>query len=164
MTNTPFFEKLVPDIKKYYMSVGLNLETSEDLSQEVFIKMIENYAHKKESKKNLRSLMYEVAKNVRNDYFRKLYRIPKLKSLEEVDYYLVDNVEVESTVLKNLESSELKDKIELLSPLKQKILELKYNFDFSYQEIAEIMNLELGTVKSQLFRAKEELKTLISNG
>ena len=164
MTNTPFFEKLVPDIKKYYMSVGLNLETSEDLSQEVFIKMIENYAHKKESKKNLRSLMYEVAKNVRNDYFRKLYRIPKLKSLEEVDYYLVDNVEVESTVLKNLESSELKDKIELLSPLKQKILELKYSFDFSYQEIAEIMNLELGTVKSQLFRAKEELKTLISNG
>jgi len=163
MTNTPFFEKLVPDIKKYYMSVGLNLETAEDLSQEVFIKMIENYAHKKESKKNLRSLMYEVAKNVRNDYFRKLYRIPKLKSLEEVDYYLVDNVEVESTVLKNLESSELKDKIELLSPLKQKILELKYNFDFSYQEIAEIMNLELGTVKSQLFRAKEELKTLISN-
>ena len=108
--------------------------------------------------------MYEVAKNDRNDYFRKLYRIPKLKSLEEVDYYLVDNVEVESTVLKNLESSELKDKIELLSPLKQKILELKYNFDFSYQEIAEIMNLELGTVKSQLFRAKEELKTLISNG
>ena len=163
MTNTPFFEKLVPDIKKYYMSVGLNLETSEDLSQEVFIKMIENYAHKKESKKNLRSLMYEVAKNARNDYFRKLYRIPKLKSLEEVDYYLVDNVEVESTVLKNLESSELKDKIELLSPLKQKILELKYSFDFSYQEIAEIMNLELGTVKSQLFRAKEELKTLISN-
>ena len=163
MTNTPFFEKLVPDIKKYYMSVGLNLETSEDLSQEVFIKMIENYTHKKESKKNLRSLMYEVAKNARNDYFRKLYRIPKLKSLEEVDYYLVDNVEVESTVLKNLESSELKDKIELLSPLKQKILELKYSFDFSYQEIAEIMNLELGTVKSQLFRAKEELKTLISN-
>ena len=50
MSNTPFFEKLVPDIKKYYMSVGLNLETSEDLSQEVFIKMIENYAHKKESK------------------------------------------------------------------------------------------------------------------
>ena len=118
---------------------------------------------KKESKKNLRSLMYQVAKNVRNDYFRKLYRIPKLQSLEEVDYYLVDNVEVESTVLKNLESSELKDKIELLHPLKQKILELKYNFDFSYQEIAEIMNLELGTVKSQLFRAKEELKTLISN-
>ena len=86
------------------------------------------------------------------------------KHPEKIDISAIaDNVEVESTVLKNLESRELKDKIDLLPPLKQKILELKYNFDFSYQEIAEIMNLELGTVKSQLFRAKEELKTLISN-
>ena len=163
LINIDLFEKLTPDIKKYFLSLGLNNETSEDLSQDVFIKMAESYADKKESKKNLRSLTYEVARNVRNDHFRRLYRIPKLQSLEEVEYYLADNVEVESTVLKNLESSELKDKIDLLPPLKQKILELKYNFDFSYQEIAEIMNLELGTVKSQLFRAKEELKTLISN-
>ena len=163
MSNTPFFEKLVPDIKKYYMSVGLNLETSEDLSQEVFIKMIENYAHKKESKKNLRSLMYEVAKNVRNDYFRKQYRIPKLQSLDTVSYEVEDVVNIETTTIKNLEITDLKQKITLLSPLKQKILELKYNMDLSYVEIAEIMNIELGTVKSQLFRAKEELKTLISN-
>ena len=163
MSNTPFFEKLVPDIKKYYMSVGLNLETSEDLSQEVFIKMIENYAHKKESKKNLRSLMYEVAKNVRNDYFRKQYRIPKLQSLDTVSYEVEDIVNIETTTIKNLEITDLKQKITLLSPLKQKILELKYNMDLSYVEIAEIMNIELGTVKSQLFRAKEELKTLISN-
>jgi RNA polymerase sigma-70 factor (ECF subfamily) len=162
LPNISLFEKLTPDIKKYFLSLGLNNETSEDLSQDVFIKMTESYADKKESKKNLRSLMYEVARNVRNDHFRKAYRIPKLQSLEEVEYYLADNVEVESTVVKNLESNELKDKIDLLPPLKQKILELKYNFNFSYQEIAEIMNLELGTVKSQLFRAKEELKTLIS--
>ena len=161
MSNTPFFEKLVPDIKKYYMSVGLNLETSEDLSQEVFIKMIENYAHKKESKKNLRSLMYEVAKNVRNDYFRKQYRIPKLQSLDTVSYEVEDIVNIETTTIKNLEITDLKQKITLLSPLKQKILELKYNMDLSYVEIAEIMNIELGTVKSQLFRAKEELKNLI---
>ena len=45
--------------------------------------------------------------------------------------------------------------------MKQKILELKYKHDFSYEEIAEIMNIELGTVKSQLFRAKEELKNLL---
>ena len=125
--------------------------------------MIENYAHKKESKKNLRSLMYEVAKNVRNDYFRKQYRIPKLQSLDTVSYEVEDIVNIETTTIKNLEITDLKQKITLLSPLKQKILELKYNMDLSYVEIAEIMNIELGTVKSQLFRAKEELKTLISN-
>ena len=121
LINIDLFEKLTPDIKEDILSHGLNNETSEDHSQDVFIRMAENYADKKESKKNRRSLMYEVARNVRNDHFRRLYRIPKLQSLEEAEYYLADNVEVESTVLKNLESSELKDKIDLLPPLKQKI-------------------------------------------
>ena len=125
--------------------------------------MAENYLDKKESKKNLRSLMYEVARNVRNDHFRKEYRLPKLQSIDEVEYSLTDNIEVDSEAIKNIESKELRNKIELLPPFKQKILELKYNFDFSYQEIAEIMNLELGTVKSQLFRAKEDLKNIISD-
>ena len=61
LINIDLFEKLTPDIKKYFLSLGINNETSEDLSQDVFIKMAENYADKKESKKNLRSLMYEVA-------------------------------------------------------------------------------------------------------
>ena len=163
MSNISLFEKLTPDIKKYFLSLGLDNETSEDLSQDVYIKMAENYLDIKESKKNLRSLMYEVARNVRNDHFRKEYRLPKLQSIDEVEYSLTDNIEVDSEAIKNIESKELRNKIELLPPFKQKILELKYNFDFSYQEIAEIMNLELGTVKSQLFRAKEDLKNIISD-
>ena len=163
MSNISLFEKLTPDIKKYFLSLGLDNETSEDLSQDVYIKMAENYLDKKESKKNLRSLMYEVAWNVRNDHFRKEYRLPKLQSIDEVEYSLTDNIEVDSEAIKNIESKELRNKIELLPPFKQKILELKYNFDFSYEEIAEIMNLELGTVKSQLFRAKEDLKNIISD-
>ena len=163
MSNISLFEKLTPDIKKYFLSLGLDNETSEDLSQDVYIKMAENYLDIKESKKNLRSLMYEVARNVRNDHFRKEYRLPKLQSIDEVEYSLTDNIEVDSEAIKNIESKELRNKIELLPPFKQKILELKYNFDFSYEEIAEIMNLELGTVKSQLFRAKEDLKNIISD-
>jgi len=163
LSNISLFEKLTPDIKKYFFSLGLDNETYEDLSQDVYIKMAENYLDKKESKKNLRSLMYEVARNVRNDHFRKEYRLPKLQSIDEVEYSLTDNIEVDSEAIKNIESKELRNKIELLPPFKQKILELKYNFDFSYQEIAEIMNLELGTVKSQLFRAKEDLKNIISD-
>ena len=51
MSNISLFEKLTPDIKKYFLSLGLDNETSEDLSQDVYIKMAENYLDKKESKK-----------------------------------------------------------------------------------------------------------------
>ena len=94
---------LTPDIKKYFLSLGLDNETSEDLSQDVYIKMAENYLDKKESKKNLRSLMYEVARNVRNDHFRKEYRLPKLQSIDEVEYSLTDNIEVDSEAIKNID-------------------------------------------------------------
>ena len=85
LNNIDLFEKLTPDIKKYFLSLGLNNETSEDLSQDVFIKMAESYQDKKESKKNLRSLMYEVARNVRNDHFRSclLYTSPSPRDVEE---------------------------------------------------------------------------------
>ena len=105
--------------------------------------------------------MYEVARNIRNDHFRKLYRIPKLQSIESVENILEDQSRVDITVIKNTEAKEVQNKIQQLAPLKQKILELKYKHEFSYEEIAEIMNIELGTVKSQIFRAKEELKNLL---
>jgi len=160
-SNQYLFEKYLPEIEKYYLSLGLDKPTAEDLSQDVFIKMVENYSELQESKKNIRSLMYEVARNIRNDHFRKLYRIPKLQSIESVENILEDQSRVDITVIKNTEIEEFQNKIQQLAPLKQKILELKYKHEFSYEEIAEIMNIELGTVKSQIFRAKEELKNLL---
>jgi RNA polymerase sigma factor (sigma-70 family) len=160
-SNLNIFEKFLPEIEKYYLSLGLDKPTSEDLSQDVFLKMVENYSELQESKKNIRSLMYEVARNIRNDHFRKLYRIPKLQSIESVENTLEDQSRVDITVIKNTEAEEVQNKIQQLAPLKQKILELKYKHEFSYEEIAEIMNIELGTVKSQIFRAKEELKNLL---
>jgi len=159
-SNQYLFEKYLPEIEKYYLSLGLDKPTAEDLSQDVFIKMVENYSELQESKKNIRSLMYEVARNIRNDHFRKLYRIPKLQSIESVENILEDQSRVDITVIKNTEVEEVQNKIQQLAPMKQKILELKYKHEFSYEEIAEIMNIELGTVKSQIFRAKEELKNL----
>lgn len=160
-SNQYLFEKYLPEIEKYYLSLGLDKPTAEDLSQDVFIKMVENYSELQESKKNIRSLMYEVARNIRNDHFRKLYRIPKLQSIESVENILEDQSRVDVTVIKNTEVEEVQNKFQQLAPLKQKILELKYKHEFSYEEIAEIMNIELGTVKSQIFRAKEELKNLL---
>jgi len=160
-SNLNIFEKFLPEIEKYYLSLGLDKPTSEDLSQDVFLKMVENYSELQESKKNIRSLMYEVARNIRNDHFRKLYKIPKLQSLESVENILDDQSRVDITVIKNTEVEEVQNKIQQLAPMKQKILELKYKHEFSYEEIAEIMNIELGTVKSQIFRAKEELKNLL---
>jgi RNA polymerase sigma factor (sigma-70 family) len=47
--------------------------------------------------------------------------------------------------------------VEQLSTKYRAMIELRYYEELSYEEIAQEMNLPLGTVKAQLFRAKEIL-------
>lgn len=48
-----------------------------------------------------------------------------------------------------------------LSPLYREMIEMRYFDDLSYEQIAEKINLPLGTVKIRLYRAKNILKTLL---
>ena len=51
---------------------------------------------------------------------------------------------------------------QLKSPYRE-IIELRYYKEYSYEEIAEELDLPLGTVKAQLFRARELLSNILSN-
>ena len=51
--------------------------------------------------------------------------------------------------------------IKTLKPRYARLIELRYYQEFSYEEIAEEMQLPLGTVKAQLFRARELLAPLL---
>jgi RNA polymerase sigma-70 factor (ECF subfamily) len=48
-----------------------------------------------------------------------------------------------------------------LKPVQKNLILLYYYKEFSLQEIADLLNMPLGTVKTNLFRAREELKKLI---
>jgi RNA polymerase sigma-70 factor (ECF subfamily) len=56
------------------------------------------------------------------------------------------------------ESKYLKDKIEELEDIYQEVIKLRYFEEMSYSEIAEVLDCNIGTVKSRLFKAKEFLK------
>ncbi|MCS6991793.1 MAG: sigma-70 family RNA polymerase sigma factor [Chitinophagales bacterium] len=55
----------------------------------------------------------------------------------------------------------LREVIERLSPKYRKLIELRFFEELSYEEIAERTNLPLGTVKAQLFRAKNLLYQIL---
>jgi RNA polymerase sigma-70 factor (ECF subfamily) len=50
-----------------------------------------------------------------------------------------------------------------LKPRYQILVELRYFREFSYEEIAKELDLPLGTVKAQLFRAREMLFKMIES-
>ncbi|MCD4695323.1 MAG: sigma-70 family RNA polymerase sigma factor [Bacteroidales bacterium] len=57
----------------------------------------------------------------------------------------------------------MREVVERLKPHYRTLIELRYFKEFSYDEIAKELNLPLGTVKAQLFRAREFLYQILKN-
>ena len=67
----------------------------------------------------------------------------------------------EETVIKDQRAAKIREAIEQLSPKYRSLIELRYLDELSYEEIAEKLDLPLGTVKAQLFRAKDMLYNML---
>ncbi|MBE9484204.1 MAG: sigma-70 family RNA polymerase sigma factor, partial [Bacteroidetes bacterium] len=52
---------------------------------------------------------------------------------------------------------------EKLKPHYRQLIELRYFKEYSYEEIAAELKLPLGTVKAQLFRAREFISNIMKN-
>ena len=57
----------------------------------------------------------------------------------------------------------MREIVETLKPRYRVLVEMRYFEELSYEEIAEKLELPLGTVKAQLFRAREFLANILKN-
>ncbi|MBW7936993.1 MAG: sigma-70 family RNA polymerase sigma factor, partial [Flavobacteriales bacterium] len=73
-----------------------------------------------------------------------------------------DTPDPEETIIKQQKKESLRLFVDKLKPRYKQLIELRYYEDLSYEEIASKLQLPLGTVKAQLFRAKELLYHIIS--
>lgn len=67
------------------------------------------------------------------------------------------------TMQKEERIKKMREIVDKLKPRYKKLVELRYFEEFAYEEIAQEMNLPLGTVKAQLFRAREFLFQMMKN-
>jgi RNA polymerase sigma-70 factor (ECF subfamily) len=74
-----------------------------------------------------------------------------------------DTLDPEENVMKKEKVRMMREIVEKLKPHYRKLIELRYFKEYSYEEIAEELNLPLGTVKAQLFRAREFISNIMRN-
>jgi RNA polymerase sigma-70 factor (ECF subfamily) len=63
--------------------------------------------------------------------------------------------------MKDQKSAVMREVVDKLKPRYRTLIELRYYKEYSYEEIADELDLPLGTVKAQLFRAREFLMNLL---
>ena len=163
------FEELVRRYQKQitgyvYRIVG-DYDLSLDVTQEVFIKVY-NSLHRYSSDYKFSTWLYRIAHNAAIDHLRR--NSINSQSLETENEDGTYQLQIESSAPspeKDREVSEWRTEIgqvikRLPDAYKQLIL-LRHANDLSYDEIAEITNLPLGTVKNRLFRAREMMRQIM---
>ena len=134
-------------------------ETNEDLEQEVFVKVWKNQ-DKYEEKGNFKTWINTIAKNLSKDYLKSADRRVQQNSTadEEVINSIKDNkVTPESALMAKIRQRRIIQAIESLKPKFKEVIMLSEIEGYTYEQIAEKLQVPIGTVKSRIYNAKKEL-------
>jgi RNA polymerase sigma-70 factor (ECF subfamily) len=143
-----------------------NAHDAEDAAQDVFVKAYQNLNRFK-PEASLLTWLYRIAINTCIDYRRKPFFESLFKNSKEGDVFAVDQLSDSPSPERLYESKQISHAIQLalgrLSEKLRTVIVLKEIEGLSYEEIAEILEVSIGTVKSRISRAREELKELLIN-
>ncbi|MFA6551402.1 MAG: RNA polymerase sigma factor [Patescibacteria group bacterium] len=139
---------------------GLGAEDTEDLLQDIFIKIYQNL---NDFDQNLKfsSWAYRIAHNEIISHWRKSSSRPRLIGGNEVEEFL-HNVADETNIHVDLEKQSVREDIqkvlEKIDLKYREVLVLKFLEEKSYEEIADILKKPLGTISTLISRAKKLFK------
>lgn len=153
------FEKLYEQygnlVYKIAFSIVKNREQSEDIKQIVFLK-IWKIEKDKLPARNEASWLYSITKNETLNYIKKQ---KDTISLDDIYYITVEDKELNKIIDKE-SYNKILDRLE---SKEQEIISLKILGNLSFQEIAQMLDEPVGTIKWKYYKSIHTLKILLSN-
>lgn len=160
-------EKYQVQLHFHVQKIVRDKEIVEDLVQEAFLKAFDNI-HTFDPTYAFSTWLYRIATNHSIDYLRK----KKMRTLSidepvrskdgEMKIELPDHdSETDAFLIRKQRERIIKEAIESLPDKYRTIIQLRHEDDKSYQEIADMLELPLGTVKAHIFRARELLNKFL---
>jgi len=171
--NTQIFSRLIDNYKNMVYNLAYRMSNNpheaEDISQEAFLRAYQSLARFNPSYK-FSTWLYQITLNIIRDKFKR----------KEIDYVSLDTpVETVDSeffpqpadftnnpeqIITQKENIQAIQQAILSLPLKyREVLVLRHLQDLSYIEIANILKLPQGTVKIRLYRAREQLRKILTD-
>jgi RNA polymerase sigma factor (sigma-70 family) len=157
-------ERHRPSVYHIVYKIVRDRETAKDLVQETFMKAFASLASYR-SDYRFSTWLYKIAANCSIDHLRKK-RIHALslerhldddsgrREIEVADYSYHPGRDLE----RKEQRFSIEEAIESLPPKYREVIIYRHKDDKSYEEIADLLNMPIGTVKARIFRARELLK------
>jgi RNA polymerase sigma-70 factor (ECF subfamily) len=155
---------MLPNLYPAALRLTRDPSDAEDLIQETFLRAYRGFAGFEEGT-NLRAWMYRILTNTFINIYRKKQREPVTVQEEDIeDWYLYDRLgasgveaSAETEVLERLPDDDVQRALEALPEGFRMAVLLADVEGFSYREIAEILDVPIGTVMSRLHRGRKAL-------
>ncbi len=148
----------------YLKRTGGNADDTNDLIQDIFVKAYLNLSSY-DSRYAFGQWIYTIARNTFIDFVRRHrddVSIDDNSRGDSIGQPVSPTPNPEEDVIRSQQRTLLERQLQLMTPKYRTLIELRFYKDLSYEEISERLEMPLGTVKTQIHRARAQLCELIT--
>ena len=155
------FDKMTPVLNSFAYNLTKSMEDAKDLYQETAFRAMTN-KDKFRPGTNFKAWLFTIMKNIFINNYRKKVKANTIMDSTDNNYYINSGKNaISNKAGSNIMVGEIKGMISGLDESIKVPFMMHYS-GYKYQEIADYLELPLGTVKSRIFFARKELKDLIN--
>ena len=148
------FEQYKDSVYRFAWRMTNSPDAAEDITQEVFLALLRQPARFDATRGEIRPFLLGIARNL---VFKTFRRDKNRWSALDGEQFTAQPVDFIGCEVADIVGKAVQD----LPPLQREVLVLAHYEDLSLEEIARTVDAEVGTVKSRLHRARENLKRML---
>jgi RNA polymerase sigma-70 factor, ECF subfamily len=147
----------IPKLRAFALSLASHADYADDLVQETLMKAW-NHQESFQAGTNIKAWLFTI---LRNEYFSQLRK--RRREVEDADGDYAGNVMTPGGQESQLDMADLRIALAHLPDDQREAVVLVGASGFSYQEVAEICQVPVGTIKSRVNRARNKLAVLLND-
>jgi RNA polymerase sigma-70 factor (ECF subfamily) len=152
------FEKHKETVFRFAYRIVGSVTIAQDITQDCFLSLLHRRVRLNSNRSTLKSFFYGTVRNMARKHFRKTGSEIPIDNFEELSVPTMNDHN-----LYQQEISKIIQQAVARLPLLQREVFILFEYeDLSYEEIAGILETDTGSVKSRLFRARENLRRMLA--
>lgn len=159
-------KRYLKPVYSYIFHYVQNAELAEDLTQETFVRAYRSI-HRFDPSRSLKPWLFAIATNVSKTALKQGQHQAILLSDEASEQNLLENLEdsrcLDEAVTDEAVCQMLQEALRKLPVSVRQAMVLRHVYDLAYDEVAEVMQANVNTVRTWLKRGRENLKTILEH-
>jgi RNA polymerase sigma-70 factor (ECF subfamily) len=151
------YEAFCVRVRRYFLLRGLDVQTAEDLTQEVLFKVYKKADELRDAER-FGGWVYAIARNSVVSHWRR--QQSRVDGAEHIPLTpdLAENLQIEAEAIERLRLTEL---LEQFASAERDLVLLRYVEGLSYEDLAVALNVPLGTVKWRISEVRRKLSQIM---